>query len=286
MPPKIEPKTPNTSAIGKTKSLEARNFSFKLYLSSFGTAGAILGFKCALTEIYTINNIVRTTIESLACVLGGCQSLDPCGYDEPHCHLSEDGALTALNIQHILSDEARIGYTADPLAGSYFIESLTNRIEELAFNILEEIDEKGGMIEATKNGFIRNMLEEESHKEWKQINNNERPIVGLNQYKVNKDQEVPIRLAEDDTCDYEHMIETSNKVKERIINLKNSRNREKTGKELENLRDEAKKGEKHNLIPAIVSALRADATLGEILGAIRLSNGLNYDPFDLIQYPF
>jgi len=253
--------------------------SYRLYLTSH-TSGH------SLVIPQPVNNIVRTTVESLACVLGGCQSLDPCGYDEPHCHLSEDGALTALNIQHILSDEARIGYTADPLAGSYFVESLTGQIEALAHKIIEEIDGKGGMIDATKHGFIRNMLEEESQKEWDQIGSNERPIVGLNRHTVAKEQEVPIRLAEDTTCDFEHMIQTSNKVKERIIHLKETRDIDRARHALENLRDEAKKGDKHNLIPAIINTLRADATLGEILGMIRLSNGLTYDPLGTIPCPF
>jgi methylmalonyl-CoA mutase N-terminal domain/subunit len=238
----------------------------------------------SLTAAQPVNNIIRVTLQSLACVLAGLQSFDPAGYDEGYYILTEDSALTSLNIHNILAYEARVAATADPLGGSYYVEWLTSKMEEEMGKIIAEIEKMGGAIKATESGWLRQELEKELIKERVEIEEKKRIIVGLNEFVIPKEQEVPIRVGRDRAL--EEQIATSEKREEEIKRLKETRDKARTKNALENLRSEAKEGERHNLIPAIKQALKAEATLGEILGVIREANGSSYDPFNIIQYPF
>jgi len=251
--------------------------SCRLYLSVH-TSGQ------SLTVAQPVNNIIRVTLESLACVLAGLQSFDPAGYDEGYYLLTEDSALTSLNIHNILAYEARVAATADPLAGSYFIEWLTTAMEQEMWKLIEEINRRGGAIKAVETGWIQEQLKNELIKERQEIEEKKRIIVGLNEFVVPKEQEVPIRVGRDRSL--EEQIATSERREREIRELKEKRDKQATKRALEDLWAEAEKGERHNLIPAIKRALKADATAGEIIGTIRKAYGYSYDPFNMIDYPF
>jgi methylmalonyl-CoA mutase N-terminal domain/subunit len=215
-------------------------------------------------------------------VLGGLQSFDPAGYDEGYYILTEHSALTSLNIHNILAYESRVASVADPLAGSYFIESLTDRMEKEMFDIIKKIDAMGGAIEATESGWIGSEMEHELIKEQKEIEEKKRIIVGMNEFVVSKEEEVPIRVGRDRPL--AEQMATSNKREEEIKTLRKKRDKKKVKAALEKLSKKAGKGENHNLVPFMMESLRAEATLGEILGVIREANGASYDPYKVLQY--
>ncbi|MEW6034174.1 MAG: methylmalonyl-CoA mutase family protein [Chloroflexota bacterium] len=249
--------------------------SWRLYLSAH-TSGH------SLTRAQPVNNIVRVTLESLACVLGGLQSFDPAGYDEGYYVLTEDSALTSLNIHNILAYEARVANTADPLGGSYYIESLTRTMEERMWATIEEMERMGGAIKATESGWMRDELERELIKEQSEVRQVKRVVVGLNRFVVPEEQEVPIRVGRDRPL--EEQIATSEKREREIVELRSRRDQGKARRSLEGLR--AASGEGINLVEPLRQALRADVTLGEALGAIRLGYGASYDPFGMVESPF
>ena len=251
--------------------------SCRLYLSVHTSGNS-------LTVQQPVNNVARVTLESLACVLGGLQSFDPAGYDEGYYILTEHSALTSLNIHNILAYESRVASVADPLAGSYFIESLTSKMEEEMFKIINKIDEMGGAIKATESGWIGAEMEHELIKEQKEIEDKKRIIVGLNEFIVSKDEEVPIMVGRDRPL--EEQMATSKKRENQIKKLRETRDQKKTKIALESLREEASKGNGSNLVPFMKESLRAEATLGEILGVIREAYGASYDPYEVLQYPF
>ena len=251
--------------------------SCRLYLSSH-TLGS------SLTKEQPVNNIVRVTVETLACIMGGLQSVDPSGYGEGYFVLTEEEGLTNLNLQNILAYETGVAATADPLAGSYYVESLTSKMEEEMWKIIHKIEEMGGALKATESGWIRNELEKGIIKKRQDIDKKKRIMVGMNDFVIPPEQEVPIKVGRDRSL--EEQVRTSKKREEEIREFKKNRNNSETKKTLENLWNEAAEGEECNLIPPIIKALRADATFSEILGVIRKANGFTYDPYEMIDYPF
>lgn len=251
--------------------------SYRLYLSSH-TLGS------SLTKEQPVNNIVRVTVETLGCILGGLQSIDPSGYGEGYFVLTEEEGLTNLNLQNILAYETGVAATADPLAGSYYVESLTSKMKEEMWKIIDKIEEMGGAVKATESGWIRQELEKGVIRKQKDIEEKKRIMVGLNDFVIPPEQEVPIKVGRDRPV--EEQVATSKKREEEIKTFKEKRNGVKTKNALEDLWDNAKKGEGCCLIPPIIKALRADATFGEILGVIRNANGYTYDPYEMINYPF
>jgi methylmalonyl-CoA mutase N-terminal domain/subunit len=249
--------------------------SCRLYLSVHTSGNS-------LTVQQPVNNVARVTLESLACVLGGLQSFDPAGYDEGYYILTEHSALTSLNIHNILAYESRVASVADPLAGSYFIESLTNRMEEEMFKVINKINDMGGAIKATELGWIGSEMDRELIKEQKEIEEKKRIIVGMNEFIVSKEEEVPIQVGRDRPL--EEQMATSKKREDEIRKLRETRDKRKTKDALESLREGASKGEGHNLVPLMMESLRAKATLGEILGVIREANGASYDPYKVLEY--
>lgn len=258
----------------KEKYGAKKNNSCRLYLSVH-TSGH------SLTMAQPANNIARITLQSLACVLAGLQSFDPAGYDEGYYLLTEKSALTSLNIHNMLAYEARVACTADPLGGSYFVEWLTSRMEEEMMKMIREIEKMGGAIKATESGWIREELERELIREAKEIEEKKRMVVGLNEFVVPKEEEVKIEVGRDRSL--EEQIATSGKIENEIRRFKEERDKKATRDALERLASETEKGV--NLIPAIKETLRANATLGEILGTIREAYGATYDPFNVIKNP-
>ncbi|MDY6820100.1 MAG: methylmalonyl-CoA mutase [Deferribacterota bacterium] len=208
----------------------------------------------SLTAVDPYNNIIRTTIEALAGVLGGTQSLHTNSFDEALSLPTEFSASIARNTQLILQEETNICKEIDPLGGSYFIEYLTNEIYKQANILIDEIEELGGMTKAIEEGLPKMKIEEAAAKRQALIEKGEEIIVGINKYKTGSDEDVEI-LEIDNKKVLNAQIERIKKVKEK-------RDGKKLTKSLERLEIAAKEG--HNLLEAAIDAARERATLGEI----------------------
>src|SRR5678815_2814545 len=150
-----------------------------------------------LTAQQPLNNISRVTIQTLAAVLGGTQSLHTNGYDEALSLPTEEAARIALRTQQIAAYESGIADTADPLGGSYFIESLTNEVEEKTWQLIEKIDVMGGSVPAIEQGFIQNEIARSAYDYQRQVENNEKIIVGVNKFQVEEHRSTPIFKVDD-----------------------------------------------------------------------------------------
>lgn len=211
----------------------------------------------SLTEQDPYNNIIRTTIECMAAVLGGTQSLHTNSYDEAIGLPTEFSARIARNTQIIVQEESQICRVIDPLGGSYFIENLTNSIINEARKILKEIETLGGMAKAIESGLPKKMIEEAAARTQARIERGEEVIVGVNKYKPKKEEEIPV-------------LEISDNVRieqiEALKKLKASRNNDLVKKTLADLTKAAETGA--NLLEATIPAVRARATVGEISDAM------------------
>jgi len=246
-----------------------------LYISAH-TAGS------SLTAAQPVNNIVRIAYQSLACVLGGLQSFDPAGYAEAYCTLSKEEELTSMNIHNMLAYEVGAGSVADPLGGSYYIEWLTDRMEKEMRDIIAEVDRIGGSLNAL--GWMRTEIEKEAAREQRELEQGKRKVVGLNDFVVPKSQEVKIRIRQDRST--KRQAATAERLAKKAGLLRGNRDQVSCRKALETLRVESGKGERHSLVPAIMNALRSDSTFAEVLGAIRMGRGYDFDPHGMVQYPF
>jgi methylmalonyl-CoA mutase N-terminal domain/subunit len=232
---------------------------------------------CSLIPQQPLNNIVRIAYEALAAVLGGVQSLHCCSYDEPMCLPTEKGHLQALRTQQILAYETGVTNVADPLGGSYFVESLTDKIEEEALKIMKEVEEVGGMEEAIRTEWLDRRFEAEAVERQKEVDVGEKLIVGANIFDSEPETTTPLgvqRIAE----------QSAQGQIEDVIELKRSRDSAKLGDAIKRLKDDSADGK--NTIPAMIEATKAYATTAELLGTVRQTFGYSYDPMEIIQSPF
>ena len=234
---------------------------------------------CSLIYQQPLNNIIRVAYEALAAVLAGAQSLHACSFDEPIALPTEESQRLAVRTQQILAYETGVGNVVDPLGGSYFVESLTNKIEEEASKILEEIEKMGGALEAIKTQWFDRQIDAASLRYQKEIDSGERIIVGVNAFTVPPEKERPVGA---------HRVppESAQLQIGNVEKLKSTRDQNKVRLVLEKLRQDSGKGENFNLMPAIIEALKAYATRSEILGTIREVYGYPYDPLELVKSPF
>ncbi|MEA3475444.1 MAG: methylmalonyl-CoA mutase family protein [Candidatus Cloacimonadota bacterium] len=211
-----------------------------------------------LTAQQPDNNIARVTIQTLAAVLGGTQSLHTNSRDEALALPSEDSVRIALRTQQIVAYESGVCNTIDPLAGSYFIESITNQIEEKAMEYISQIDELGGMVEAIEKGYVQKQIQDSAYKYQKQIENEERIIVGLNKFVTEAE---PCRsiLKVDESFERLQV--------EKLKKVKQERDNHKVEMALKKIRATAKSSD--NLMPVILEAVKVYATLGEICDVLR-----------------
>lgn len=232
----------------------------------------------SLTPQQPLNNIVRVAYEALAAVLGGAQSISPTGYDEPVAIPTEQAHTIAIRTQQILAYETGVTNVADPLGGSYYIESLTDKIQEEASKILAEIEGMGGAVKALESGWFIHEEEKALQKYQEEIDRKERIMVGLNSFVI----------PEDKTPGGYHAVDPNAQrvMIDKVKRLKQTRNHHRVRQAIDNLRREAGKGENHNLMPAIIEAVKACATLSEIAGTIRQAYGYSYDVLNVIQSPF
>ena len=212
-----------------------------------------------LTAQQVENNVVRVGYQALAAVLGGTQSLHTNGKDEALSLPTEKSVRTALRTQQILAHESGAADTIDPLAGSYYVESLTDELEAEAFEILDEVDRRGGMLEAVKSQWVQRQIQDVAYERQREIEEGERIIVGVNEYQVD-DEEPETDLEDVDEEDEERQ-------KERLQAVKDERDDEEVEATLAALRDAA--AGDANLVPPIVDAVKAYATVGEISNALR-----------------
>ena len=209
------------------------------------------------------NNIIRITLQALAAVLGGTQSLHTNSRDEALALPSEESVQIALRTQQIIAHESGVVNTVDPLGSSYFIESLTNQIEEKVMEYLQRIEEWGGMLAAIEKGFIQKEIQESAYKYQKQIESKEQIIVGLNEYK-NKEEKIRFRLY--------YPPKKLEKAQIKKLNLlKEKRSTKQVDSELQALREAVEA--KENLLPYIINAVKAKATLGEISSVLKEAYG-------------
>ena len=214
---------------------------------------------CTLTAQQPLNNIVRTTIQALAGVLGGTQSLHTNSFDEALCLPTEEAVRVALRTQQIIAHESGVTNTADPLAGSYYIETLTNEMEEKAMDYIQKMDDMGGVIAAIEKGFLQKEIADSAYKYQGEVDEKERTIVGLNDYTIEHER-CPIELLRVDPKVEKEQVA-------RLLKLKMERDNRKVKEILERLHYSAEKDE--NLMPTIIEATKAYATLGEINDVLR-----------------
>jgi methylmalonyl-CoA mutase N-terminal domain/subunit len=222
---------------------------------------------CSLTAQQPLNNIVRVSIQALAAVLGGTQSLHTNSMDETLALPTEEAVTVALRTQQIIAEESGVVNSIDPLGGSYVIESLTNRMEKMSLEYIRKIDELGGIIEAVDNGFPQREIADASYKYQKQLDGGQKVIVGVNKYKVDEETAFP-------TLNIDDQVE--NEQRKRLTAIKGYRNNRAVRKHLKAISRAAKKGE--NLMPLIVQAVREYATVGEISDVFRDVYGVYRDP--------
>ena len=217
---------------------------------------------CTLTSQQPLNNIIRTAIQALAAVLGGTQSLHTNSYDEALCLPTEEAVRVALRTQQIMAYESGVADTIDPLGGAYYLESLTNEMEERAMEYIQEIDDMGGAIVAIERGYFQKEIADSAYKYQKETDRKERLTVGVNEYTTCEETLIPI-LRIDPKVEEEQVS--------RLSVLRRERDNRRVEEALKKLQRDTEKGE--NLMPGIVEAARAYATLGEICGVLRRTYG-------------
>ena len=211
-----------------------------------------------LTAQQPENNIVRTALQAMAAVLGGTQSLHTNGYDEALALPTEQAARIALRTQQILAYESGVPQTIDPLAGSYYVETLTNEIEQRADQYLQKIELLGGMLKAIERGFVQQEIQNAAYEYQRQVDHGEAIVVGVNRFAVEHETPIPTQ----------HIDEgLENQQIERLRALRARRDSGPWQASLQQVEDAARSGA--NLMPVILAAVEAYATVGEISDTLR-----------------
>ncbi len=216
-----------------------------------------------LTAQQPENNIIRVTIQALAAVLGGTQSLHTNSYDEALCLPTEKSVRIALRTQQIIAYESGVADVIDPLAGSYYIEWLTNEIEERAMDYIYKIEDMGGAMRAIEKGYIQKEIADSAYKYQLAVERGEQIIVGVNAFQI--EEPIEIELLKVDP-------EVERRQRERLKEIREKRDKEKVREKLQVIEKTAEKileGEDLNLMPPIIEAVREYATIGEISDVLR-----------------
>ncbi len=228
---------------------------------------------CSLTEQQPLNNIIRVTIQALAAVLGGTQSLHTNSYDEALALPSEEAVRIALRTQQIIAYESGVADTIDPLAGSYFVEALTNETERKALEYIEKIEQMGhgsileGVFAGIENGFFQREIAQAAYEYQKQVESGEQVIVGVNKYVMPQDEQVNILRVDP---------EVQRRQIERLKRVRAERDNRAVERALERLEQAARKRE--NTMPYIVEAVKAYASVGEIMEVLKKVHGAYREP--------
>jgi methylmalonyl-CoA mutase N-terminal domain/subunit len=211
-----------------------------------------------LTAQQPENNIVRTAIQAMAAVLGGTQSLHTNSFDEALALPTETSARIALRTQQVIAFESGVPQTVDPLAGSYYVEALTNEIEARAIDYLEKIEAVGGMLKAIERGYVQQEIQKAAYEYQQAVDREEAVVVGVNRFHVEQENAVPIQRI-DPTLEPKQV--------ERLRALRTKRVADTWQAAMSAVEDAARSGD--NLMPRILAAVEANATVGEISDAMR-----------------
>jgi methylmalonyl-CoA mutase N-terminal domain/subunit len=221
----------------------------------------------SLTAQQPENNVVRVAIQALAAVLGGTQSLHTNSMDEALALPSEHAVTVALRTQQVIAEESGVANTVDPLGGSFFVEAQTNRIEAQAYDYFRRIEELGGVLPAIDKGFFQGEISDSAYRYQREVDTNQRNIVGVNAYNDAAPYEIP--LLEMDPEGYRQQVA-------RLEQLRTERDNARVGQTLDRLRIACQGTE--NTMPYILDAVRAYATLGEIIDVMRVVFGTYEEP--------
>lgn len=233
----------------KFKARNPRSWMLRFHTQTAGST---------LTAQQPENNIVRTAIQAMAAVLGGTQSLHTNSYDEALALPTEQAARTALRSQQIIAYETGAAQTIDPLAGSYYIESLTNDIEKRADDYLDKIEAMGGMLKAIERGFVQQEIQNAAYEYQQQVDRAESVVVGVNRFTVEDEKAIPILHID---------AALERKQVERVQALRAGRDAKTWSESLKKIEDAARSA--GNLMPHILAAVEANATVGEISDTLR-----------------
>lgn len=217
------------------------------------TAGSVL------TAQQPLNNVVRITWQALSAVLGGIQSMACCAYDEAIALPTEESATLALRTQQLLANESGVTDTIDPLAGSYYIETLTNKIEQEAYNYIAKIDQMGGAVAAIEQGYMQQEMAAHAYEYQHEVETGKRTVIGVNKFVDNK------KMAEQEVLTAD--LSVGERQVARLNKMKEGRDNAAVKAALAKLREAAKGTE--NLMPYLIEAVKTYATLGEICGVLR-----------------
>jgi methylmalonyl-CoA mutase N-terminal domain/subunit len=213
----------------------------------------------SLTAQQPLNNIVRTAIEALAGVLGGTQSLHTNSFDEALALPTEQAVRVALRTQQIIAEETGVANTIDPLGGSYFVEALTDRLEQQCYEYFHKIDELGGMVQAVKRGFPQQEIADAAFRYQRELESGVRRLVGVNAYTEGDDHETP-------TLKIDPEFETQQM--RRVQQMRARRDSAQVKAALDGL-EQGARDEAQNLMPLLVVAARAEATEGEMVETLQ-----------------
>ena len=222
---------------------------------------------CSLTAQQPTNNVVRTTVQALAAVLGGTQSLHTNSMDETLALPSEDAVKLALRTQQIIAQESEVTNCVDPLGGSYYLEALTNRLEDAALAYFRKLDGMGGMVQAIERGFPQREILDASQRYLREVEHKERIVVGVSDYVEQEERQIPILKVGPEVEDEQVA---------RLSDLRQSRDVFKMAGAIGALQEAASCGE--NVMPYLIEAVKAKATLGEICEALKEVFGTYREP--------
>jgi len=234
------------------KGYGAKDVKSLLFRHHSGTIGG------ALVAQQPLTNLARVTIEALSAILGGSQSLRTSSYDEAYAIPTEEAEMLAIRTQQVIAFESGITKTIDPLAGSYYVETLTHQIEKKAKEYIEKIKQMGGAVAAIENGFIEKEISEDAYKTQKEIERGEKIIVGLNRFRV--DEKIKIKT-------FKGKASTEKRQLKRLRQLKRERDNTAVNRRLANLKEAAI--QKMNLVEPILYAVKEYATVQEVCDILR-----------------
>jgi len=246
---------------------DPRSLTYKVHVVTKGSD---------LTRQQPHNNIIRIAYQALAAVLGGVQSMHTDSFDEPLCLPTEEAHRIAVRTQQILAYETGVINVADPLGGSYYVESLTSELEQEINKVIDEWKEE--ILEAAASGKLFSRIFEQAAQFQRELESGERILVGVNKFTIAEEAEIPTRI-------HRPNKEATREHLENVKELRRTRDNSKVRKALEDLRHVAERRDE-NVCSAIIEAVRSYATLAEIGGTIRLAYDYPYDPFKMLEYPF
>ena len=248
---------------------DAKALMYKFHVHTAGSS---------LTRQQPLVNAIRVTVEAMAGVLGGTQSLHTCSYDENSGLPTEESVELAVRTQEVLAFESRIGNVADPLAGSYYVESLTDTMEDEIRKLLAAIADQGGMMMAQETGWADRLIDAEALRIHKEIEAGQRTVVGVNRGVSAADEEREMEVQEVPEAEVRAHVE-------RLRRFKEGRDKKALETALTSLREQVA-GRATNLFPAAMEAIEAGATLGELNGYVRQGFGYSYDDLGANEAPF